>query len=199
MVSYAPEEDFRIPKSSSKYRTAAEKRAQIKARNAARSAHEWEKLATDIVYRQLAMAERATGQLRATLSRREVPSDIAENVISKFITAGLVDDARYAQMYVRTTFSGKTTSRRKLSMELSKRGLTSEVIESALEQISEADEFDAAYEFALKKIKTLSQYPRDTIYRRVYGAMGRRGFSPSTIRNAMERAFSEIALSRVDL
>ncbi|MDP9806989.1 regulatory protein [Trueperella bonasi] len=190
MVNYAEEADFGNRRAR-KWRSPQEIAARKKERAAARSEEEWRSYAKDLCYRQLAMMERSTAQLKEAMEKNLVPGEIAQDTLDAFIDADLVNDERFAGMFVRTRFAGKTTSRRALRMELERKGITGEIADAALEQITSEDEEEAAIDFAVRKLRSMSHVAPKVQKRRLYGALGRRGFSSSQIRAAMEAAFSE--------
>lgn len=187
MVDYADEGSFGKNRRRGR-RSPAEIAARKKELAAARSEGEWRVYAKDICYRQLGMMERSTAQLREAMERNLVPSEIAEEVLEAFIDADLVNDARFAAMFVRTRFSGKTTSRRALRMELQRKGVTGTEADEALDQITSSDEQEAATEFAIRKARSMSNLEPEVRRRRLYGALGRRGYSHDQIRQAMDTA-----------
>ena len=172
--------------------TREEARKRREDRNAARTHEDWQRYAKDIVYRQLAMRDRCTHELREALRKRDVPDDIAATVIQAFIQAGLVDDATFAMAFVRNRFREKTMARRMLAQELRCRGLAPEVCEPALAQISAEDEKQSAVNFARHKVRSMHGLDVQVIRRRIYAALARRGFSASDSRFAIEKALAHV-------
>ncbi len=158
------------------------------ARAAARSEEEWHTYARNLCYRLLGAQERSAHQLREAMARNLVPDEIAQATLQAFLEANLVNDERFAEMYVRSKFTGKVTTRRVLAQELRAKGVEGEEAERALAQISEDDELEAAVAFAVKKAAAMAGLEEDKKRRRIYGALGRRGFSPEHIRRAIEAA-----------
>ncbi|KTF04794.1 regulatory protein RecX [Trueperella bernardiae] len=158
------------------------------ARAAARNEEDWHVYARNLCYRLLAAQERSRRQLRDAMERNLVPDEIAQATLQAFVDAGLVDDERFAYMYVRSKFEGKVTTRRVLAQELRAKGVEGELAQRALEQITVEDELEAAIAFARKKAASMAGLEEEKKRRRLYGALGRRGFSPEHIRQAMEAA-----------
>ncbi|WP_353066498.1 regulatory protein RecX [Arcanobacterium hippocoleae] len=145
-----------------------------------------------MIYRQLAMIERSEYQLLQALRKRDVPEEIAKETIQKFVAAGLVDDFRFAQIYVRSQITTKCVSAKHLKFELQKHGVSRENIELALSQIDPAKEDASAIEFAKRKIAAMKNLDRAVIYRRLSGQLARRGFNPSQVRQAINAAFMDL-------
>lgn len=144
----------------------------------------------DIIMRQLAMMDRSRYQLMQALSRRDIHRDVAEELLRRFEEAGLVDDRKFAYSYVRSRTMAGAHSRRKLALELQRKGIEKPLIEEALSTLSTAEEEQAAYEFALKKLKARSGKP-ETLYQRTYAALARRGYSAEVCSAALRRARAE--------
>ncbi|MFC5369901.1 regulatory protein RecX [Arcanobacterium bovis] len=191
MVDYAEEADFVRGKRRKKRLSPHEINERRQARNAARTEDEWYALARDVVYRQLAMSDRSEKQLRDALARRDVPEAISEATIKKFRDSGLIDDSKYALAFVRLRAVEKSTSRRKLREELRNRGISGQLAEQALAQVTDTDEYNSAVELVRKKMRASARLEPDVARRRIYGALARRGFSSETIRKAMECAHTD--------
>lgn len=190
MVNYAEEADFFKRKKPKKYRSREEIEQRRKERNASRTDADWQQLARDIVYRQLGMAERSEYQLLQALRKRDVPDEIAQETVAKFVAAGLVDDERFAQMYVRSVFHTKAISIRNLRQELKQRGISDEIAQAALAQIEQPEQTQAAVDYAVKKIRGMSGLEREVIYRRLSAQLARRGFDYGDIKTAIDAAFA---------
>ncbi|MFC7753216.1 regulatory protein RecX [Tsukamurella soli] len=78
--------------------------------------------ARDLIYRALAARDHSTAELRTKLAKRGFDEDLAERVLAKFVHAGLVDDAAFAQRWVESRHRYAGRGRRALAMELQRRG-----------------------------------------------------------------------------
>ncbi|MDN4479551.1 regulatory protein RecX [Demequina sp. EGI L300058] len=110
---------------------------------------------------------------------RDVEDHVADEVISRYREVGLLDDAALSAAIVRTRHHERGKSRRAILAELRRKGFEQEDIDSALAQISDEDEQDAARTLALKRWNQLDGVERDKRVRRVVGMLGRKGYSPS--------------------
>ena len=146
----------------------------------------------DIVMRQLAMVDRSRAQLAQAMERRDVPSDVAEEVLSYFESIGLVDDAHFAEVVTRTRLAEKKASRRAISEELRRKGVDRELVEQAVSTIDPEEELEGAVQLAFKKLASRSGNPK-TLYRRTYAMLARRGYSPSQCTLALRQAQSQLA------
>ncbi len=74
-------------------------------------------------------------------------------VLDRFDEVGLVDDASYAEMIVRTRHAERGLSRRAIAVELRRRGIDEDVAADALEQVDGDDERQAALVLARKLMR----------------------------------------------
>lgn len=143
--------------------------------------------ARNIVLRQLSAAPKTRHQLAEKLTQREIPYQVIEEVLDRFEEVQLIDDAAYAQNWVRSRHSSKGLARRALSMELRQRGVRDDDAEMALEQLSDDDEWVKAQELVVQKLSRRKvpsstdpheRKQRDRMVRRLAGMLSRKGYSP---------------------
>ncbi|MFI7583088.1 regulatory protein RecX [Kocuria sp. M1N1S27] len=139
-------------------------------------------VARAIVLRQLTASAKSRKQLEDKLADRNVPEDVAREVLDRFEEVDLVDDAQYAQLYVRSRASSRKLSRSAIRRELATRGVTGEIAESALEQRTDEDEREDAAELVRRKLPAeldlTDRAARDRAVRRLVGMLGRKGYPP---------------------
>lgn len=142
---------------------------------------EHESNARAIVLRQLTAAPRSCHQLAEALARREIPERVADRVLDRFTEVGLIDDAAYAEMLVRSRHTERGLSRRALSLELRRKGVSPEDSAAALDQVDDEDEEAAARALARKKLRSTRGLDREVRLRRAFGALGRKGYGGSLV------------------
>ncbi|MFI7579850.1 RecX family transcriptional regulator, partial [Kocuria kalidii] len=139
-------------------------------------------VARAIVLRQLTASAKSRKQLEDKLADRNVPEDVAREVLDRFEEVDLVDDAQYAQLYVRSRATSRKLSRSAIRRELATRGVTGEIAESALEQRTDEDEREDAAELVRRKLPAeldlTDRAARDRAVRRLVGMLGRKGYPP---------------------
>lgn len=131
--------------------------------------------------------------------------------IARLVAAGLIDDARYAEMKIRVGL-GKGIGSRKIAMDLATKGVDPQTVEDAFREarreivgalgrdvddaeVARSAEWEAAETFARKKRigrfrdKPLAQdFPeRQKTWRREAGRMARAGFDPDLIRQILDQ------------
>ena len=147
--------------------------------------------ARDIVLRRLDRSPAPRAALADPLAVKEVAPDIAEEVLDRLESVGLVDDAAYAAALARTRFAEKGAARRAIAEELRRKGLGEDDIRAALGQIDSDDEGSAALALARKKLSATRHLPWEVRRRRTAALLGRKGYSREATVRALEAAFAE--------
>ncbi|OXS83980.1 regulatory protein RecX [Kocuria marina] len=139
-------------------------------------------VARAIVLRQLSASAKSRRQLEDKLADRNVPEDVAREVLDRFEEVNLVDDRAYAGMFVRSRAETRRLSRSALRRELAQRGITGEIADEALEQRSDHDELRDAHALVRKKLPASldpsDRKERDRLTRRLVSMLGRKGYPP---------------------
>lgn len=136
-----------------------------------------ESVARGIVLRRLTAAPRTRAQLADDLAARAVPEDVAERVLDRFTEVGLVDDAAFAEAWVRSRHTGRRLSRRALTQELRRKGVDDETVTAAVGEIDADDERAAAAALVAKRLPATRGLAREARVRRLVGMLGRKGYS----------------------
>ncbi|MFC5296606.1 regulatory protein RecX [Brachybacterium tyrofermentans] len=82
--------------------------------------------------RLLSLRKRSAGEMRDRLAQREVPADVAHEVMARIDRADLIDDAAFAQEWVTQRRSMRALGDEALRRELASRRVESDLIEDAL-------------------------------------------------------------------
>ena len=127
--------------------------------------------------------DRTEQQLRKKLLESEYPEDLAEEAIAYVKRFHYVDDARYADSYVR--LKGAAKSRGKLLAELQNKGIDREL---ACRVLSEYEDERDEQQMILELMRKRNYDPQTASLqeqRRMYGYLMRRGFQSADICRAM--------------
>jgi len=135
-----------------------------------------ESVARGLVLRKLSAAPRSRAQLAADLAARAVPDDVADAVLDRFTEVGLVDDAAFAESWVRSRHTGRGLSRRALSHELRQKGVDDETARAAVDAIGPDDEAAAAAALVAKRLPATRRLPPEARVRRLAGMLARKGY-----------------------
>ena len=147
-----------------------------------------EEVARAILLRLLTGAPRSRTQLAEALAKRDVPESVATRLLDRFTDVGLIDDAAYAEMLVRTRHAERGLSRRALAVELRRRGVDDETAAEALEQVGDDAEVEAARRLVERKLASTRGLDAVTRQRRTLAALGRRGYAPGLVARLVREA-----------
>ena len=133
--------------------------------------------AKDVCLRQLAARARSRGELEATLARKGFAEDIIEQVLGKVEAAGLINDADFAETWVRSRHTHQGLGRRVLHAELVRKGVAKEVADAAVADVDDEAEKDRARALVRKRLSSLDRVDETTAFRRLVAMLARKGYS----------------------
>ncbi|WP_104137463.1 regulatory protein RecX [Arthrobacter sp. ZGTC131] len=140
-------------------------------------------MARAIVLRQLTSSPKSRLQLERKLAERNVPEDVASAVLDRFEEVRLVDDAEFADMWVRSRSQTRKLAKAALRRELAEKGIEGDVAVSALAQLSDEDEEAAARQLVERRLRPgtdlSDRSERDKATRRLASMLARKGYQPS--------------------
>ncbi len=129
-------------------------------------------------------------QLRVLLEKREIPSEVAEPLLTRFVEAQLIDDAQYAKSFVASRLAAGGKSSSMLRRELKLKGVDDEKIRDALADLDAEQEFQMALKLATTRASRMTDIEPEKRRRRLLGILMRRGFSSSVASRAMAMALA---------
>jgi regulatory protein len=138
--------------------------------------------------RYLSYRPRSEAEIRQRLLRHGFGSSDIEKALDRLKEQGLVDDAAFARFWKDNRESFSPRSRRLTGLELRRKGLPADVIETV---VSEIDESDSAYRAAQAKVRRLPIADYQLFRRRLGAYLGRRGFDYGIIRETVNRIWYE--------
>ncbi|MEP7161201.1 MAG: regulatory protein RecX [Dermatophilaceae bacterium] len=144
-----------------------------------------------MVLRQLTMAPRSRSELARKLEQRGCAPEVAARVLDRMEQVGLVDDVAYAAMLVRSKRSTRGLARPALRAEMRRKGVSREVMEDALGQVSADDEHEAAARLVAKKLATMHGLDATVQARRLAGMLARKGYDGALARQVIREALRE--------
>jgi regulatory protein len=158
-----------------------------------------ESVARAIALRLLASSARSRGQLAEAMQRKDVPDDVAERVLDRFTEVGLIDDAEYARMLVRTRHAERGLSRRAIGVELRRRGIQDDVATEALGEVDDDDEEQAARALVRRRLASTAGLEPQVRARRTFAALGRRGYPAALVSRLVREVLAEEGAAVDDL
>lgn len=150
-----------------------------------------EATARSIVLRKLTGQARTRQELADALADRDVPDDAANAVLDRMEEVGLVDDRGFARDWVESRQSRRQLSRSAMRRELSAKGVDRDHIDEALAEVDDTDELGAARALAEKKARAMSKLEPQVRYRRLAGALARRGFPSHVTAQVLDEVLSD--------
>lgn len=135
----------------------------------------------------LEQMDRTEHQLRGKLAKGEYPQECIDSAVEYVKKYRYLDDERFASSYVR--YHQEKLSRQQLSVKLSQKGVSKDIIAEALEMEYEADDGEK-----IRNLLSKRHFDPDNTDRqennKIYQYILRRGFKSSDILKEM-RVFSE--------
>lgn len=140
--------------------------------------------------RLLATRPRSRHELVQRMRGRDCPGPVLDRVLDRLCAVGLVDDASFADAWVRSRHAHSGKGRRALAAELRSKGIDDELAKGALAQVGDEDERQRATEVVRRKLRS-SVLPADaagraTLTRRLIGMLVRRGYPSDVVRSVVE-------------
>ncbi|MEU3463088.1 recombination regulator RecX [Streptomyces sp. NPDC006733] len=150
-----------------------------------------EEQARALCLRLLTGNPRTRKQLADAMRKREIPDDVAEQLLERFQEAGLIDDQAFANAWVESRHRGRGLARRALARELQTRGVDAELVTEAVAQLDSDQEEERARELVDRKLRTTRGLERDKRLRRLAGMLARKGYPEGLALRVVRRALEE--------
>ena len=140
-----------------------------------------EEQARALCLRLLTARARTRAELKGQLAKRGYPDDISAQVLDRLAEVGLVDDAGFAEQWVRSRRVNAGKGKRALAAELRTKGVDNEVITAALADIDAGAERERAEQLVRDKLRRehLGDDDDAKVMRRLLGMLARRGYHQS--------------------
>lgn len=152
-----------------------------------------------ICLRLLTGTPRTRRQLADALRKREIPDDVAEEVLSRFEEVGLINDSAFADAWVESRHHGRGLARRALARELRTKGVESTLIDEAVGQLDSEQEEATARELVARKLRSTRGLDRDKRLRRLAGMLARKGYGEGMALRVVRQALEEEGEDTEDL
>lgn len=159
-----------------------------------------ESVARTIALRLLTAAPRSRHQLAEALARRDVPDDVATRVLDRFTEVGLIDDAEYARMLVRSQRESRGLARRALAVELRRRGIDDQTAAGALAEADAEAGVDLEEQVARDLVRRRWRPDLDPAVqaRRLHAMLARKGYPPGLSHRLIAEMVDDRGVSQLD-
>jgi regulatory protein len=149
-----------------------------------------EQRAKNIVLYHLGRQMQTRSQLADRLRKKEIPADIAEAVLDRFQELHLLDDATYAETFVRSRHAERGLAKRALGYELRRRGIDADTATEALATLDEDQEEATARRLVDSRLRATRGLDPQVRTRRLVGMLARKGYSSSVAFRAVKEALA---------
>jgi len=137
-----------------------------------------EEQARALCLRLLTARARTRAELESQLAKRSYPDDVSSRVLDRLTDVGLIDDADFAEQWVRSRRVNAGKGKRALAAELRTKGVDNEVITAALADIDTGAERERAEQLVNDKLRRERNTDDEAkLTRRLVGMLARRGYS----------------------
>jgi regulatory protein len=133
---------------------------------------------------------RSTAEVRQNLNKHSVPEALIVATLERLQHSGLVNDEAFARAWVENRGEFRPRSKSALRLELRRKGLDDEVVQSVLAE--GVDEESLALQAARKYVRRLTGLERNVFRFKLGGFLARRGFSYSIIAPVVSQVWQEM-------
>jgi regulatory protein len=133
--------------------------------------------AREICLNLLTAQPRTRAELRTKLLGKGIDPETADSVLARLNEVGLINDAAFAELWVRSRHTYQGLGRRALSAELRRKGVAEELAAEAVSAVDGAAEEARARELVRKRLRSIGPAPELTVIRRLVGMLARKGYT----------------------
>ena len=133
-------------------------------------------VARTVLLDELTGQPRTRAELAGLLAEREIPEEVADEVLDRFVEVGLIDDAAFATAWVESRHRGRGLGKRALAQELRRRGVDDELARDALDELEPEQEEETARALVRRKLRSMRSLDREVAMRRLLGMLARKGY-----------------------
>lgn len=135
-------------------------------------------------FKLLRYRDRSEKEMYERLIQKGFSEKIALEAVEYLTDKGFIDDKRFAEILKRDAVQRKYLGKQGVKSYLLNKGIDLQVVEDILG--NEDDYLDVARNYVEKKLKNLKGYNDETIKKRLWGMLSRRGFSYDTIKKILK-------------
>jgi len=156
-----------------------------------------EAVAREIALRQLTVRARSRAELARALKRKGTPDDVATIVLDRLQEVGLVDDEAFARDWL-AAGDRRRRSRSALLAELAEKGVAREVVDAVVAELDSDRDYLVARSYAESRVGGLTRVEPSARYRRLAGALARRGFAAGVVAQVTKEVLAEMSADGID-
>lgn len=138
----------------------------------------------------LSYRPRSENEVRQRLLKNEYDESVIDGTIERLKELNFLGDQEFASMWIENRSTFRPRSKRMLSMELRRKGVSEEVIASALEEAQ--DDEVLAYQAGERYAHRLKDLDWPDFRKKLLGYLGRRGFFYATAAPVVRQIWTEM-------
>ncbi len=135
-------------------------------------------------FRLLGYRDRSEKEMLEKLMKKGFSAEVAGNAVVYLKNRGFIDDRRFAWILKKAAAERKHLGRSGTRAYLINKGVSGDIVDEILGD--EDNYLDTARNLIEKKLRGLKSCDEETIKRRLWGMLARRGFSYGTINKALK-------------
>jgi len=136
----------------------------------------------------LTVRSRTTQEISERLTEKQYTPVTVEEVINTLKSKKLLDDAVFARQFIESHFDSKPYGKKRLALELDKRGISAECSSQLLDNIDTDTERERAYQAASERFRKRGISVNDCSARaKLYQYLIGRGFDCEVSQDALEK------------
>lgn len=136
----------------------------------------------------LSYRPRSAREVTDNLRKHETPDAAIEQVLTRLEKNGMVDDHRFARLWLENRSEFRPRGAYALRAELRQKGVADKIIDQVL---TDLDESSLALEAGRKKAPKIKTRDETEFRRKLYGFLSRRGFGFETISEVVDQILNE--------
>lgn len=142
--------------------------------------------------RLISYQPRSVSEVRMRLKQKKHAPALVEEVIENLKKKGFLDDAKFAKLYANNSVSSRPAGKRRLEMELKRKGLSPEHVATAMDSVKDTDEKEVARDLVRRRFEKMTGLPPEKKKARLFGFLKRRGFTDGAIYAALKDLFEDV-------
>lgn len=145
--------------------------------------------ARDVAMATIARRSCSSTEIERGLCRRGFAKSVARETVERLVSAGLLNDAKFAEAFVRSRVASRRASAWALRRDLGRKGISRPVADAAIaDGMKEArtDELELARAEAARKWRSLTKLDAATARRKLGAFLQRKGFTGQSVRAVLK-------------
>jgi regulatory protein len=127
--------------------------------------------------------QRTESEIIKKLEKLDIPCEIISNVVSDLKEKRYIDDNEFAAQWIQLRSESKPSSKKFVQFELKRKGISEDIVNSALE--AAPDDHEQALKLGKKLLNRYSGIDDEEFRKKIIGVLSRRAFSYSVIKDSL--------------